>query len=140
MTELDQLIETALQNGASQEATNKFYVALFRTVLYMPAYLQEDEDEPFSPLYLQDNDNYFIPVFDTVECLRAWLTEENNEMEYVEIQGSDIIRCIGEEQVYLCLNPGSDYYKEFSPEELQKLKMMIAKIDTLKTSASNTSV
>jgi hypothetical protein len=43
-----------------------------------------------------------------------------------------VIRCVGDGAVYVCLNAGTDYYKEFSPEEIIHLKKMVAKIDSLK--------
>jgi hypothetical protein len=138
MSELDQLIKNSIENDGAQEDTNKFYVTFFRTTLHMPAHLNDDEVEPFSPLYLQDGDNYFIPLFDSVDRLTQWLSKDDQATDYVEIEGSDVVRCVGNEHVYLCLNPGTEFYKEFSPEELQRLKLMIAKIDKLKNPANKT--
>ncbi len=132
MSELDTVVAAAYASEGQQEKVNKVYVTLFRTLLYMPVYTQDDEDEPFSPLYLEDAGKYFIPIFDSLERLQAWTVNEYENLEYAEILGADVIRCIGEAVVYLCLNAGTDYYKEFSPDEILHLKKMLTKIDTLK--------
>lgn len=136
MSELDQLVDAAIVSEGNEAEVNKFYTVFFRTTLYMPAYAQDDEDEPFRPLFMQDGDKYFISVFDSLERLTTWLADEYDDLSYIEIQGSDVIRCIGEQQVYLSLNPSTDFYKEFSPEEIQRLKFMLAKIDQLKSSGN----
>lgn len=136
MSELDQLVKKAVDSEGAQADSNKFYTVFFRSTLFMPAYQQDDVEEPFSPLFLQDGDKYFISVFDSLERLTVWVADEYQDCDYVEIEGSDLIRCSGEQQVYLCLNPGTDFYKEFSPEEIQRLKLMLAKIDTFKSSGN----
>ena len=132
MNELDVVIEAAYANEGEQDKVNKVYVTLFRTMLYMPVYTQENQDEPFTPLYMRDEEKYFIPVFDSLERLQAWAANEYKNLDYAEILGADVIRCVGKEVVYVCLNAGIDFYKEFSPEEIVHLKKMIAKIDSLK--------
>lgn len=133
MSELDQLVEEAIASEGEQADSNKFYTVFFRSILFMPAYKQDDEDEPFRPLFFQDDEKYFMSVFDSLDRLSTWGADEYQDVEYVEIDGRDLIRCIGDEQVYLCLNPGTDFYKEFSPEEIQRLKLMLIKIDKLKS-------
>lgn len=132
MSELDTVIASAYDNEGEQEKVNKVYVTFFRTLLYMPVYTRDDQDEPFSPLYLQEEQQYFIPVFDSLERLQAWAANEYEDLEYAEILGADVIRCVGEEMVYVCLNAATDYYKEFSPDEIRHLKKMLVKIDSLK--------
>lgn len=138
MSELDKLVESAMASEGAEADSNKFYTVFFRSTLFMPAYQQDDADEPFSPMFLQDGDKYFISVFDSLARLTTWLADESQDVDYVEIDGSDLIRCIGSEEVYLCLNPSTDFYKEFSPEEIQRLKLMLLKIDKLKSSRNET--
>jgi len=133
VSELDQVIEAAYITEAAQDKFNKVYVTLFRTMLYMPVYRNaDDNEEPFTPLHLQNEEQYFIPVFDSLTRLQAWAQHEYQDLDYAEILGADVIRCIGDTAVYLCLNAGTEYYKEFSPEEILHLKKMVAKIDSLK--------
>lgn len=132
MTKLETLLKNVYDSEGAEADANKFYVAFFRTTLFMPASLQDNEDEPFSPLFTEENGNFFITVFDTVEGLTTWVQPEFSDIDYVEIMGADVLRCIGTEQVFLCLNPSADYYKEFAPDEIARLKMMLAKLDALK--------
>lgn len=132
MTELDKLAKTAFGSKGAQQDVNKFYSVFFRTRMFMPAYQQDSEEEPFTPLFLQEDEKFFISIFDSLSRLSTWAGDKYDGLDYVEIDGSDVIRCIGTDFVYLSLNPGLDYYKEFSPDEIQRLKLMLAKIDSLK--------
>jgi hypothetical protein len=139
MSELETLLQNVYQSEGAEADANKFYVAFFRTTLFMPANLQDDKDEPFSPLFTEEEGKFFVSVFDTLEGLKTWIEPEYSEIDYVEILGADVLRCIGTEQVYLCLNPGEKLYKEFAPDEIQRLKMMVVKLDSLKKKMSGKS-
>ena len=137
MSELDQVISKAYENEGEQEFSNKVYATFFRSELFMPIYSQDNKEEPFVPLTLEEEGNYFIPIFDSLLRLEEWIGEEYPDLEYAEIMGNDVIRGIGVEKVYLSLNPGTEFYKEFSPEELVRLKMMLAKIDKFKEAGND---
>ena len=64
-----------------------------------------------------------------LERLETWAGDERDNMAYVQITGSASVRGIGNE-VYLGLNIGTTYYKEFVPEEIQRLKTIVAKLDS----------
>jgi hypothetical protein len=134
MTELDELIKTAYASTGSQDDVNKVYLNLLRSPLYVPVEknaLLVSEEEPFRPLFANVNGNYFMLVFDTSERLVEWAGEHASDMQYVEISGRDIIAGVGE-QVFIGLNLGSPFYKEFSPDEVKKLKTVVARIDQLR--------
>lgn len=138
MTELDQVIATAFASSGKQDDVNKVYLTLIRTPLFLPVQKEEpeqqpDAEEPFKPLFAKIDDKYFMLAFDTIERLTAWAGEQLDHISYVEITGRDVIAGISE-QVYLCLNYGTDHYKEFAPDEVMRLKMIVSKIDQLKTS------
>jgi hypothetical protein len=133
MTELDQAIAAAFASEGKQEDVNKVYLMLLQSMLFVPVKKEEstDPEEPFTPLFAKIDDNYYMVVFDTEERLFAWVGENQDQVGYVEISGRDVIAGISE-QVYLCLNMGSQYYKEFSPDEVKRLKMIVSRIDQLK--------
>lgn len=139
MTPLDTLIAKTYASAGKVEDANKVYLTLLQTTLFVPIQQQnskstatssQKEDEPFTPLFTQYENNFFMMAFDTVERLHHWAGEQKDTMAYVEITGKDVIRGLGQ-QVYLCLNYGTDYYKEFAPEEIIRLKTIIAKIESL---------
>lgn len=131
MTELDQLIAAAFESEGKQEQVNKVYMSLLKSTLYLPTRKQTEpvaaDDEPFIPLYTQQDEHYFMPVFDTLERLQTWAGEHVANINYVEIQGWDVIRGIGE-SVYLCLNFGTPFYKEFAPDEVKRLKTIVQRL------------
>jgi hypothetical protein len=131
--ELDNLLKTAYTTEGSTDSVNKFYVALFRTNLYMPVTLHPEKEEPFTPLYIKQDEHFFIPVFDSLERLQSWAADQQGAIDHVEITGEAVLRGLGS-KVYLCLNIGTPFYKEFSPEEIARLKLTLAKMDKLRKS------
>lgn len=137
MTELDQLIAAAFASEGKQEDVNKVYLAMLRTPLFIPVEkLGEapvDEEEPFRPLFAKIDDQYFMLAFDTVERLIAWAGEEMEQIDYVQLVGRDLIAGIND-AVFLCLNQGTAFYKEFSPDEVKRLKTIVSRIDQMRNS------
>lgn len=133
MTELDSLIAAAFTSEGAQEDVNKVYLTLLRTQLIVPVKNapSQNPEEPFSPLFAKVDSKYFFIAFDTVERLRTWAGDQIDQIGYVELPGRDFIAGMSD-QVYFCLNLGTDYYKEFSPEEIQRLKQVVMRIDQLK--------
>jgi hypothetical protein len=137
MTELDQVIAKAYDSEGKQEDVNKVYLTLLRAPLIIPvekmaeAEISSDE-EPFKPLFAKLDDKYFMLAFDTVERLTAWAHDQVEAIDFVEISGRDLIAGINE-GVFLCLNVGTKYYKEFSPDEVKQLKKVVARIDQFKS-------
>ena len=136
LTELDQTIANAFASEGAQEDANKVYLALIRTPVYLPVKKQttpvSDEEEPFQPLFAEIEGRYFMMIFDTLERLTTWAESELDQIDYVCIPGRDVVAGVNE-SVYLCLNAGCEYYKEFSPEEVKRIKMIIARIDQLRS-------
>jgi hypothetical protein len=134
MSELDELIQTAFANPGRQEDVNKVYLAILRTLLFVPVEKNSvlvSEDEPFRPLFANVNGNFFMLVFDSSERLAEWAGEHAADMQYVEISGRDVIAGVGD-QVFIGLNLGTDFYKEFSPDEVKRIKTIVARIDQLR--------
>lgn len=133
MTELDQAIQEAFLQQGKQDAVNKVHLLFLKTSLYLPVKKETpvELEEPFAPLFVKEGDSYFMPLFDTLDRLVAWAGDHFDQMNYVEIMGADCVRGVNE-KVYLCLNYGTDFYKEFSPDEVKYLKKVVARIDQLK--------
>jgi hypothetical protein len=137
MTELDQVIAAAFASQGKQDDANKVYLTLLRTPLFIPVKKTDptlnhiDEQEPFSPLFAKIDDNYFMLVFDTLERLTQWAGDQFSEIDYVEISGKDAVAGISE-KAFLCLNMGTEFYKEFSPDEVKRLKTIVARIEQLR--------
>jgi len=134
MTLLDDAIAFAYKNQGKQESVNKVYLLLLHTTLYVPIKKGRNlqSEEPFQPLFAKIDERYFMLAFDTVERLTDWAGEHYKDIDYVELSGRDVIAGINA-QVFLGLNFGTDFYKEFSPDEVIHLKKIVAKLDQLKT-------
>jgi hypothetical protein len=138
MTELDQVLEAAFKSEGARDDVNKVYLTLLRSSLFIPVEKQglhvvdpENEEEQFKPLFALMDDKYFMLAFDTVDRLKGWAGDQMDMIAYVELIGRDLIAGISE-QVYLCLNIGTDFYKEFSPDEVVQVKKIVARIDQMK--------
>lgn len=131
--ELDNFIAKAYQNEGKKEDVNKVYLTFLQTLLYVP--VKKDavntSDEPFHPLFTKIEDNTYMLVFNTLDRLKNWAGDAIDQMNYVELSGHDVVFGINPE-VYLCLNVGTEFYKEFSPDEVFHLKKIVAKIQSLK--------
>jgi type III secretion system (T3SS) SseB-like protein len=133
MTELDQKIADAYKSGGKQQEVNQVYLTLLRTTLYIPIQKEKSmhDEEPFRPLFINIDGNYFLIAFDTVERFNTWAGKELDKMAYVKLSGRDMIAGINE-NVYFCLNVGTAFYKEFTPDEVKRIKIIVSKIDQLK--------
>jgi len=133
VTELDQSIQAAFKSEGKELEVNKVYLILLSSVLFVPVKKESAtlSEEPFEPLFTVIDQQHFMPAFDQLARLDAWAGEYRNEMDYVELQGRDLIRGVNE-KVFLCLNMGTPFYKEFSPEEVKRLKMIVTRIDNFK--------
>jgi len=134
MTELDQVIANAFASEGKQDDVNKVYLTLLKTSLFLPVEKEQPQtgnDEPFKPLFAKIEDKYFLLIFDTLERLTNWAGDQVEQINSVEISGRDVIAGISDE-VYLCLNVGTEFYKEFSPDEVKRLKLIVSRIDQMK--------
>ncbi|MCD6039295.1 MAG: hypothetical protein K0S27_695 [Gammaproteobacteria bacterium] len=133
MTELDRVIAAAFASEGKQEDVNKVYLTLLRALLVVPVRkgpILDNTEEPFVPLFAKIDEKYFLMAFDTLERLRNWASDRVEDMGYVELLGRDFIAGMSD-KIYFCLNLGTDYYKEFSPDEVKRLKMVINRLNQL---------
>jgi hypothetical protein len=135
-TRLDDLIAKAYASSGAQDDVNKVYLALLQEVLFVPveksvAGAERDPEEPFKPLFAKVNDNFYMLAFDRLERLEVWAGDQMDGMDYVEVQGKDVIAGLGEE-AFLGLNVGTEFYKEFTADEVKRLKTVVARIDQLR--------
>lgn len=134
MTELDQLISSAYASNGEQEKVNKVYLTLLRSSLFIPIEkptFKSPTIEDFKPLFAKVDQQYFILAFDTLERLQQWAGKDVELIDHIELNGRAFISGISE-GVYLCLNLGEKFYKEFSPDEVKHVKGIIARINQLK--------
>jgi len=133
LTPLDQVIAEAYAHDGSIEAANRVWMTLLRTTLYLPVEPSppEDPEEAFRPLTAVVGEHVFLVAFDAPARIEDWAANHTDKIAHVTLTGRDLIAGMGE-TVFLALNPGMTFYKEFSPDEVKHLKKIVARLDQLK--------
>lgn len=129
MNELEQAIIAALAEPEQSSLSNHAYFKLLKADLCLPCEPDGDPDDP-RVLFLEENNQIFLAVFSEPSHLIHWAQEHQDKIAYFQVKGFELIQGLGE-NVTLALNPGHASYKEFNPEEINKLKTMVAKIQSL---------
>lgn len=136
MSEIETLIQAAIDSEGKLADANKFYAAFLRTFFYIPIQkldaIQQQQieslGEPFIPLFGQVDDKPFMLIFDDLNHLKKWA--EIEDAPYGILLGRDIIKGIAP-NVYISLNLGSNFYKELAPDEIKRLKIVVSKTSAI---------
>ncbi|MDX1901636.1 MAG: SseB family protein [Gammaproteobacteria bacterium] len=132
VTPLEQAIAEAYASQGQQADVNRVHLLLLQTKFYLPVQKEHTptEEEPFRPLFAVHEKHIFMLAFEAEDQMAAWAAEQAGEIAHVQLSGRDLVVGIGE-NVFLVLNPGAKLSKEFSPEELQYLKKIVARIEQM---------
>ncbi len=126
MNELEQAIEQALLSEGSNKEANKAYLEFIKANFIIPVEKNSSDDEP-RVLYLEENNQLFLPVFTNMEYFDHWAADIADSIHLLKLSGVDLLKGIGE-QVIVSLNIGSTLYKEFNPSELARMRSMVLKL------------
>ena len=125
MNSLNSAIKEALHSSGNLKEANKAYLEFIKANFIIPIEKNTDDENP-KVLYLQDNANLFLPVFTEMDYLDSWAAEISTEIKLLKLSGVDLLKGLGD-NVTVCLNIGSDFYKEFNPSETARMKSMVLK-------------
>lgn len=126
MNNLELAIKKALASSGEGTDANKAYLEFIKANFMIPVDKNSAPDDP-QVLYLQQENQFFLPVFTNREYFDKWAYEVGNEIHLLTLSGVDLLKGIGE-QVTVCLNIGSPIYKEFNPAELARMRSMVLKL------------
>lgn len=126
MNSLNVAIKDALESSGNTKEANKAYLEFIKANFIIPIEQNNHEDNP-EVLFLQDKDNVFLPVFTEISYLDAWAVEISSTIKLLKLSGVDLLKGIGE-NVTVCLDIGSETYKEFNPAELARMRSMVLKL------------
>lgn len=126
MNTLDQAIINALQTAGATNTANKAYLEFIKANFIIPIHSDVTHEEPHV-LYLENNDQYFLPVFTEKTYLSAWAADIESHIDILTLSGVDLLKGIGE-NVCVSLNIGTPVYKEFNPAELARMRSMVLKL------------
>src|SRR5580704_316652 len=118
MNSLNSAIKEAFKTSGNLKEANKAYLEFIKSNFIIPIEQNTDASSP-RVLFLQEHENYFLPVFSEVNYLNAWASEISKEIQLLKLSGVDLLKGIGE-NITLCLDIGSDVYKEFNPAEIAR--------------------
>lgn len=126
MNNLSIAIKTALESSGESKEANKAYLEFIKANFIIPIELNSQEEEPVV-LYIQEGQNTFLPVFSEMNHLNNWAKEISDQIKLLKLSGVDLLKGIGE-NVTVCLDIGSDHYKEFNSSEIERMRSMILKL------------
>lgn len=126
MNELEKAIEQALMTEGSNKEANKAYLEFIKANFIIPIEKNFTEESP-QVLYLQENNQVFLPVFTSMAHFDHWAAGIADEIRLLKLSGVDLLKGIGE-NVIVSLNIGSKLYKEFNPAELARMRSMVLKL------------
>lgn len=125
MNSLNVAVKAALENKGTLKEANKAYLEFIKANFIIPVEKSTQEEEP-KVLFLQEQNNLFLPVFTEIQYLDAWAKEINENIQLLKLSGVDLLKGIGDD-VIVCLDIGSSIYKEFNPAEIARMKSMVLK-------------
>lgn len=126
MNALNLAIKEALDSSGNLKEANKAYLEFIKANFIIPLEQNADEENPVV-LFLQDKDQVFLPVFTEKKFLDAWAKDITDEIKVLKLSGVDLLKGLGE-NVVVCLDIGSEHYKEFNPSETARMRSMVLKL------------
>ena len=126
MNALDSAVQEALASEGNNKEANKAYLEFIKANFMIPIERAQPDEEP-RVLFLQDQEQCFLPVFTELEHLNAWAQEISADIQLLRLSGVDLLKGLGE-NVTVCLNIGTALYKEFNPSETARMRSMVLKL------------
>jgi SseB protein N-terminal domain len=122
MTELDKLFDQCIKQEAEQHS---YYDLVLNSSFYIPI-LEDDpvltaDDDHVTPVILEADGKPYMMLFDSEEKLRSWA---DDIVKFIVLPGHSVAE-ISTPEIYWALNIGTDYQKEFEPEEITWLKDVV---------------
>jgi hypothetical protein len=125
MNQLEIAIQQAILTSGNNKEANKAYLEFIKANFIIPIEKESINDQPV-PLYLEDQDQVFLPVFTNQLYFDEWAAEIKDQIQLLKLSGVDLLKGVGE-QVTISLNIGTKHYKEFNPAEIARMRSMVLK-------------
>ncbi|PWY57541.1 Fe-S center protein [Legionella qingyii] len=126
MNALNLAIKEALEAAGNSKEANKAYLEFIKANFIIPVEQSSNDDQPVV-LFLQEGEHIFLPVFTEMSYLDAWASDIVKDIKLLKLSGVDLLKGLGD-NVTICLNIGSEIYKEFNPSETARMRSMILKL------------
>jgi hypothetical protein len=126
MSQLETAIASALKSQGETKEANKAYLEFIKANFIIPIEKNSEDEEP-RVLYLEEGGHFFLPVFSEVLYFENWVKNIKDHIHLLKLSGVDLLKGVGE-KVTVCLNIGCEFYKEFNPAELARMRSLVLKI------------
>lgn len=124
MTELDTLLDQCIKQQAEG---NSYYDLVLNSNFYIPIHEKESDsaadDDQVTPVILEADGKPYMMLFDTEERLHNWADEA---VKFIVLPGHAVVE-VSTPELYWALNIGTDFQKEFVPEEISWLKDVVTR-------------
>jgi len=128
MTVLDQALQALRLDMDDTKLQSKYYDIFLNMTFCVPTLDQQEsgiksevEDGQVLPLVIESEGNDYLVLFDTEERLKSWAA---NDVKWVDVPGY-ILAATTMPPLHWALNVGTDYSKQFLPEEIAWLKEVV---------------
>jgi peptidyl-prolyl cis-trans isomerase C len=136
MTGLDQALQTLRVDMADAKRQSKFYDVFLNTDFCVPT-LDQSEFEVESadgegqvlPLIIESEGNDYLMIFDTEQRLKNWAGED---AKWVGVPGY-VLAATTMPPLHLALNVGTEYSKQFLPDEIAWLRDVVERCNETAT-------
>lgn len=126
MNSLNHAVSAALEAKGNLKEANKAYLEFIKANFIVPIELTHTDEEEPKVLFLEEAQKVFLPIFTEMNYLDAWAKDIKHQIKLLKLSGVDLLKGIGDD-VIICLDIGSDSYKEFNPAEIARMKSMVLK-------------
>ncbi len=126
MNSLILAVKEAIHSSGNMKEANKAYLEFIKANFIIPVEYDSKDESPVV-LFLEENNQIFLPVFTEMIYLDAWAAEISTRIKLLKLSGVDLLKGLGE-NVIVCLDIGSEHYKEFIPAETARMRSMILKL------------
>jgi hypothetical protein len=133
MTELDHALESFRQDKPGADHQSIFYHLFLNTMFYVPTVKEsieveksEPEEEVTLPMVVEVDGLNYLMLFDTEQRLTAWA---DKEVPFLTVPGHMIAE-LSAPDLYWALNVGTDFAKQFVPDEIAWIKDVVGRCKT----------
>ncbi|MDT8421846.1 MAG: SseB family protein [Desulfuromonadales bacterium] len=129
MTEIDQALVALRDNPRDHKVQSGFYDLFLNMTFFVPTVKEmlcldgeSDEQEIEVPMILDTEDSSFLVFFDQQQRLDDWADQD---APCVQLPGH-VLAEMTTEDLFWAMNVGTDYAKQFAPDEIAWLKDVVA--------------
>jgi len=134
LTELDEALKALRLNMDDAKGQSKFYDLFLNASFFVPT-LDENEfkgagdtlqEGQVLPLIIESEGNDYLMLFDTKERMQSWAEAE---VQWVDVPGH-VLAATTMPPLHWALNVGTEYSKQFLPDEIAWLKEVVERCNT----------